>query len=321
MRAMVQPRLVAATVLLLAACTEVKGVEVDARHLIPAEANVVLGFDLAPVRGSALGSLAYTAALAEPDLRAALLSIPNCKVDLNDLHLLYAGVMDRDDRFMAVIESPGIGSEDVIRCLEAERAKLTGEKAPWMLMFSTRGDVRTIPQEGGGVLVILNKNAIVVTEAAWESQLFDAIEKPEARNTGSALAKAAQAVDPGTDLWFSYALSDADRGGMGDVKGVDGVQAVTITGDLTAGLKLDVTFDVADAAKAGEFKEGLDGVLAAIKEDPTPMPPELIGAIASTVHGTQVSAKIDVSAEAMPTFLTGLTAILTTPETPETPEE
>lgn len=303
---MVRSRILGASLLLLAACSEVKGVEVDARHLIPAEANLVFGFELAPMRGSLFGPLLYAAAQSDPDLKAVLAAVPNCKVDLADLRVTFAGMLDQDDRFIAVVESPGIGEEDTIRCIEQEQARAHGRDVPWMLLFETRGDVRTIPQEGGGKLIILNKNTVVMTEAAWESAVFTAIEKPEARVTTSPLASGALAIDAKTDAWAVMALSDAERAAFTELRGADGVAAVAATGDLGAGLGFTLTFAMQSAAKATELKGAIDELLAAVKQDPGPWPADLVGAVATAAQDTQVTARVDVSAATLPTLMTSL---------------
>lgn len=303
---MVRTRALGVSLLLLAACTEVKGVEVDARRLIPAEANLVFGFELGPLKNSPFGPIVYATAASDGDLAAALTAAPNCKVDLEDLRVTFAGVLDQDDKFMAVVESPGIGQEDTIRCIEQEQAKAAGREGPWMLLFETRGDVRTIAQEGGGKLIILNKNTIIMTEAAWESAVFDAIEKPETRVTTSPLASAALAIDAKTDAWMVMAPSDADRASLGDIKGADGLVSVAATGDLGAGLGLVLTFATSDAAKASEFKSAIDEILATVKAEPGSWPADIVGAVVTTAQDASVTAKVDVSSAALPTLLTSL---------------
>jgi len=303
---MVRTRVLGVSLLLLAACTEVKGVEVDVRQLIPAEANLVFGFELAPLKDSVFGPLVHGMAQSDSDLAAALAAAPNCKVDLADLRVTFAGVMDQEDKFMAVVESPGIGKEETIRCIEQEQAKVSGREAPWMLLFETRGDVRTIPQEGGGKLILLNKDTVVMTEAAWESAVFSAIEKPETRITTSPLASAALAIDARTDGWLVIAPSDADRASFGDIKGADGIVSVAATGDLGAGLGLVLTFATRDAAKASEFKSALDEILATIKAEPGPWPADIVGAVVTAAKDASVTAKVDVSSAALPTLMTSL---------------
>lgn len=307
---MVRTRVLGASFLLLAACTEVKGVEVDVRQLIPAEANLVFGFELAPLKNSVFGPLVYATATSDSELASALAAAPNCKIDLADLRVTFAGVLDQDDKFMAVVESPGIGHEDTIRCIEQEQAKASGREGPWMLLFETRGDVRTIAQEGGGKLIILNKNTIVMTEAAWESAVFTAIEKPETRITSSPLASAALAIDARTDAWLVISPSDADRASLGeDIKGVDGVVSVAATGDLGAGLGLVLTFATRDAAKASELKNSVDEILASIKAEPGIWPAEIVGGVVTEVRDASVTAKVDVASAALPTLMTSLTPL------------
>src|SRR5690242_19586510 len=113
--------------LALAACTETKGVEVDARQLVPADASVVFGFELEPLRNSPLGPVLHTAMQTDPDAKGMLAAVPACKVDLASMRGLFAMKTDADGTFMAVVESTGIGTEENVRCLESELAKATGK--------------------------------------------------------------------------------------------------------------------------------------------------------------------------------------------------
>jgi hypothetical protein len=301
--------------LTLAACTETKGLEVDGRLLIPADATVVFGFELEPLKNSPLGPMLHTAMQSDPDMKGMLASVPNCNLDLANLRAVFATVTDADDKFMAVVESPGIGTEDNVRCLEKELAKATGKKQDGILMFETKGDVRITPQEDGGYVVILNKNAIAMMDRSWENAVFAAIEKAESRNTTTPLAKAAQAVDPTTDLWFAMALSDSDRAGMGDIEGADGVQVVTATSDLGSGMKLDVALDTKDAANAKTLETSLTELLAIAKPGLADLglPATLLDTLKLSTAEARVTAKLDIAKDAMPGVMTAMGPLFAAP--------
>lgn len=294
--------------LTLGACTETKGVEVDARHLVPAEASVVFGFELEPLKNSPIGPALASAMQSDPDMKAMLAAVPNCQVDLVNMRGVIAASMETDDKFMAVVESPGIGTEDNVRCLDTEIAKATGKVRPGILAFETKGDVRMTPQEDGGYLVILNKNAIVMMDRSWESAVLSAIEKAESRNTTTPLAKATQALDPTLDLWFALSLSDSDRAGMVDIKGAEGVQVVTATADLASGMKLDVALDTKDAANAKTLEATLTEMLAAAKPGLADLglPATLLDTLKISTTEARVNAKLDIAKDAMPGLMTAM---------------
>lgn len=297
-----------ASLLLLGACGDVKGVDVDVRALIPAGADLVIGLEVGPLQRSPLGPLLYTAATTQADLQALLTSVPGCSVDPSGLRLTFAGSVHHDDRYLLVVEGPGIGVEDTLKCLEREHAKAAGGTAPTFLWFTTRGDVRTIAQEGGGSLVILNKNAVLAMSGPWESTVFDAIEKPELRVTDSPLARAIAAIDPATDMWIAATLSDAERAAIVDLNGSEGVQVVSVTGDLTAGLALGVVLDTRDAAHATDLKTAVDEALPGVKAglELSGLPANLLDTTTTEATGPRFSARLKIAADALPGVILGL---------------
>lgn len=299
---------IALLALALSACTEMKGVEVDGRQLIPADAGVVFGFELDPLRNSPLGPVLHTAMQSDPDARGMLESVPKCNVDLAGLKGMFAMKTDSDDMYMAVVESPGIGTEDNVRCLESELAKATGKAQDGILIFETKGDVRVTPQQDGGYMVILNKNTLVMMSRPWETVVFDAIAKPEARNTTSPLAKAAAGIDPSTDLWFAVALSDSDRAGMADIKGAETLQVVSATSDLSSGMKLDLALDTKDAASASTLVTSLTEALAMAK--PTlkdaGLPETLLDGVKLSTADARVTAKMEIGKDVLPGLITAM---------------
>jgi hypothetical protein len=294
--------------LALSACTETKGVEVDARQLVPADATIVFGFELEPLRNSPIGPALHAAMQSDPDMKGMLAAVPNCKVDLASLRGVFATVTDADGKFMAVIESTGIGTEDNVRCLETELAKATGKPLDGVLLFETKGDVRITPQEDGGYMVILNKNTLVMMDRSWETAVFDAIAKPETRNTTTPLAKAAAAVDSTTDLWFAMALSDSDRAGMTDIKGAETVQVVTALADLGSGMKLDLALDTKDAASASTLVTSLTELLGVAKPGlkDVGLPETLLDNVKLSSAEARVTAKLEIAKDALPPVITAM---------------
>jgi hypothetical protein len=292
----------------LAACGDVKGVEVDARALIPAGADLAFGADIGALQRSPLGPILYTAAQTQSDLQALLASVPNCAVDPAGLRLTFAGVVEQDDRYLLAVEGPGIGNEDNLKCLEREHAKALGKTAPTFLWFTTRGDVRTIAQEGGGALVILNKNTVLAMSGPWESTVFDAIEKPELRVTDSALAKAVAAVDPATDLWVTTTFSEAERAALVDLKGAEGIQTLTSTADLTNGVDLTLTLDTSAASHAVDLKTSVDEALGGVKAGlaESGLPANLLDTATTEATGNRFTARLELATDVLPALIGGL---------------
>jgi hypothetical protein len=187
---------------------------------------------------------------------------------------------------------------------EGRYAKALG-KPTGILAFKTRGDVRTLAQQGGGVLVILNKNTVATASAAWEPALYDAIEKPEARDRSSVMSQAVQRIDPATDMWLALTVTDAHRADMADMQGFDGAVLVSATGDLSAGLKVALSIDTTSAAKAAELKTTIDETLAGMKgqELPPGVPANLLGGVTTTTSDARMTVQLALPADGLATTL------------------
>lgn len=291
----------------LAACKEPKGVEVDPRQLIPADAVAVFGFELDPLRNSPIGPVLHAAMQSDADMRAMLASVPSCNVDLANLRGVFAMDPDADDKLMAVVESPNIGDEDTVRCIDKEFTKATGGKEG-ILLFETKGDIRATPQEGGGYLIILNENAIAVVNKQWETTVFAAIDTPSSRDTTTPLAKSIEHVDPKTDMWFAMALSDSDRANFAEVEGADGLAVVSATADLSSGMKLDIGLDARDAANAKVLEGSISKMLAEVKPGlaDAGMPPTLLDTLKVSTKDAHVSATFDLGKDVLPAVITAM---------------
>jgi hypothetical protein len=295
-------------------CKQAKGIDIDAKQLIPAEANVAFGFQLDPVRKSPLAPALAGAMRGDRDFSAVMDAAGTCNVSLEPLHGFFAGKLESEDKYFAVIESPGLGDEDIVRCIEEKSTEITGGKKG-LILFETRGDVRITPQEGGGYLIILNKDAIAVVDRAWEDAVFAAIEQPAARNTDTALTKALAGVDPSSHIWIAAPIAEADVADMGDVPGADALRSVAMSLDLSAGIGLDVNLGFADAEKAGVFRTAMptlaEEIAPALGE--AGLPTDLLASLKVAGEGSMVNAKLQIASEAIPGLVGTMTALMAQP--------
>ena len=126
-------------------CSKPKGVEVAAVDLVPDASQIALGFQVDPIKSSALSGPLWQAIESDPDMSGIANALPTCEIKTDGLKGLIAGNIDGDD-MMIVIESPGVGNEKAMDCLEKELAKADGEE-PGVVAFETHGKVRRAPQE------------------------------------------------------------------------------------------------------------------------------------------------------------------------------
>lgn len=288
-------------------CKQPKGVQVDGRELIPADATMAFGFEVGPVRASPIGSILYTMMQSDADMRGMVEAVRGCEIDLDKLRGVMAIDPNNEGHFFAVIEGPKIGDTDTVRCFEKGFAKATGGK-DGLLRFKTRGDVQTLAQEDGGQLIILNEGAIAVVDGGWEERVFAAIEKPESRNTTSALAKVVATIDPSSDTWFAIVFGDADRASFGDLEGGDGIMAVSGVADLAQGMNISATIEGRDAASAKQLEGSLRNTLEQMKPELADLglPANLLDTAKLSSAEARVTATIEIGADALP----GVTAVV-----------
>lgn len=294
----------------LVGCKEPKGVDVEPMQLLPKDATLVAGFSLDPVRNSLIGEALAPAMSADADFAGMAIAISECEINTTDFHGVLATQLDDNDRFMAIVQSPGIGEESVVRCIEKEISKATGGESG-IILFETRGDVRITPQEGGGYLIILNKNMIAVVDKPWEDAVFAAIESADARNTDSPIAKLVSTVSADTDMWLVGQLGDEERAGLADVPGGSGLQAVLMTGDLAEGLALRGVFDLAGEEDGSAFREALPPLLkdAAPAFADVSITAETMEAVKIGGEGARVEFSMSIGEDAFPKFVGSMSAM------------
>ena len=295
-------------VAVLPACKTAKGVEVEASQLVPKDATLVVGFELKALSESPIGPAIASSMSADPETKGMFDGFQNCEVNLDALHGLIAGSF-ASETFMAVIESPGLGDEGIVRCLEKELGKATGEGAG-LIVFETKGDVRIVPQEGGGHLIILNKNTIVIADAPWDTEVLAAIESPDKRNTDSAMANLIEKAGDGTDVWLAATLGPMERQEFGDVPGAASLDGVLMKVGLGDGVKLDASFAFSEESGAGEFRTAVPAMVAMAKPElpGAGMPADLLDNLEFAGEGNEVTATWSLKADALPGLMATVAA-------------
>lgn len=295
------------------ACKQAKGIDVDPRQLVPADADAVIGFRLEPVRSSPVGAAIGSAMRTDRDLSAVMDAAVECKVALETLGGFVAGKIDGES-FFGVIEAPGIGDQDIVKCIETEARERTGE-ATGLYLFETRGDVSVTPQEGGGYLIILNKDAIAVVDRTWEDAVFAAIEDPAKRSTDTPFAKAIAEIDAKSHLWLAAGVSEAAAAELGDFAGGEGLRTVTASFDLSQGIGVVTRLGFTDAEKAASFRAALPDVAKVIAPSlgDVGLPTTLLDSLKVAGEGPVVAAELQIPADAAPGIVTTLATLAVAP--------
>ncbi len=296
--------------LTIAGCKEPKGVDIDPRVLIPKDANLVVGFEVQPLSQSALGSPLQLALTTDADMGPLVTAVGKCDLDVSGMRGLLAATT-ADERILAVVEAPGIGTRDMVRCLENEVGKVSGED-PGLILFKTRGEVQLVPQEDGGHLIILNKNTVAIVDGPWEDEVFAAIDEESERNTDSVLAKTAATIDKDTDLWLAYQPLPSDREGMAEIPGLESASSIAVLCDLSEGLQVDLQVDFPDGAKAKTFAEGVGPLLDELKPElgGIGLPATMLDGVKPQTTDAKVSTKFVMSSDALSGAMTALGPLL-----------
>lgn len=291
---------------LLGGCKkDFEGIQIDPRVLIPADATLAGGFEVDPIRNSALGPMLSPLLSADSDFSSLAHAIEACELDAGTMRGLIAGTM-ADDRIALFIEAKGIGDENMVRCLDKEAAGTMG-----LVMFKDRGKVRYTEQEGGGHLIMLNRNLIAVTDTAWDEAVFKAIEDEGARSTDTIVAKAAAEISPETDLWATLAPSASDLADLQDWPGIEDVQGISVLVDLASGMEATLRFDFGDPGKAEAFSHVMRPILAELSPAVTEAGfPGVLDGVDPTVHDGRVDLTVKVSSEALPGLLAAMGPML-----------
>jgi len=295
------------------ACKQAKGVDVDPKLLIPAQASLAVGFRLDPLRNSPVGTTVGIAMRQDPEIAVMMDAAIKCNVSLEPLHGFVAGTTDGDE-FVGVIESPGIGDTDLVQCIEDEGRALSGG-GKGMLLFETRGDVRITPQEGGGYLVILNKDAIVVVDRIWQDTVFAAIEQPSTRSSDTVPAKAIAEVDPKAHAWAAAAVHPEDVADMTDVPGAAALRSVAMSLDLSQGIGVDAKLGFTDAEQAGSFRTAVPTLAQVFAPSlgEVGLPTDLLASLKVAGEGTVVSASLQIPNETVPGLMGTVATLMAAP--------
>ena len=302
------PRLALLTVALGATlatgCKEPKGVDVAPELLIPKDADIALGFELAAVRDSALAEPLKGMMLADPNMSALITGFEACGTDADKVVGMAAGSMTSENQFFLAMTAPDLGKRDTINCYEEKTREALGQKAQ-RIAFETKGDVSVAPMEDGGKLIILNKETILVMGPSWEQPVLTAIETPGERSGDTPLVKAIDAVEDGTDAWAVVVPSSADLAEVADLPGGDKMKSVTLSLGLESGLKVDAGLEFADAASATAFSGEIKPMLtdATLGLAATGLPPDLLDSAKTETEDTRVTIGITISPEQTATVL------------------
>ena len=292
------------------ACKTAKGVDIEASALVPKDASLVIGFELSALSASPVGGTLASSMGADPETKALFAGFENCEVDLEHLKALVAGSFT-SETYMAVIESPGLGEESVVRCIEKEIAKAMGDSSSGIIMFETKGDVRITPQEGGGHLIILNKNAIVIADAPWDDTVLEAIENADKRNTDGPMATMMKDVGGDTDVWMAATVGPMERAEFAEVPGATTLESVLMKVGLGDGMKLDASFGFTAESDAGQFRSAVPALIGMAKPElpSAGLPADLLDNLEFGGEGNAVTATWAIKADVLPGLVTTLGAL------------
>lgn len=294
------PKLVALTVFgTLVACTpKAEGLTIEAADAFPAEVDTVVGFDFGKLRSSPLMASFGPLAMADEDFSQLATSVEDCKLPLDNLKITFATTLaSKGDDRVFLIEAPGAGKPDMMKCMEKAFAAASGEEAG-AVTFTTRGKVLAAPAQGGDLLILPNDNQALYVTKKWQKEVLDRVNG-DAERTPSKAADAWGRVGTTGHIYFAVLVTDSIRSEMDGIPGANDISDISgrVLTSHSADLELLVNFKTAESA--GPVKMELDTMLDQSKADALAIgiPQKVMDSIATKLDGSTLSLKLSVDVD------------------------
>lgn len=263
------------------------GVEVHAVDLLPSDAQIAIGGNVEQVVDSPLGGILRAAVAAEPDLGKLVDAARECEL-APDTRVTFAASLDSEEDFVLVAEAPRIGEWTRVQCVERAAQR---ENTEVRLIYRDRGPIRTVPQRGGGSVMILNKNAVAVVTSPFEAEVLERAQRAQARPP-TELGKVIAGVDDDAHMWIAATIDAATAARLDeDVDGATALRAVAVSVVFTG--------QGAEAAAGSHFRLGFENAAsaAAFAEELDSIRPGLAVALGETDLGERIAEAMSIEAD------------------------
>ncbi|MCA9691687.1 MAG: hypothetical protein KC636_18925 [Myxococcales bacterium] len=250
--------------------TACKGGGSAAAKLIPEQATIVGGIDLAGVMKSKLYTDNKDKAMKGPS--AEMIEAGKaCNIDVEKLESIVFGT-DADKGVAVVITGPGVGEEANLNCV-AGKIKEKNPEAP----FTIEG--KEIKMGDEGTAYIVDGKTLAFASAPWAGAVKELVDGKGKSAMDGSLKDLIGKADQSKHIWFAGKVP-AEMAAQAQAEGLESVYGSI---HLASGVDLNVTGVFADAEKPASLATMINGFKEAGK---TKMPD-----MAGTIDGVKVEAK------------------------------
>lgn len=302
-RARVAVPLLVASGLLVATpgCTKkAEGVQVTLEDVLVADVDAVVGFDVGALRKSPMAAPLGPMLSADPDLGPILSVTDDCNVNLDDMKITMGTTFESEgNKLILMIESPGVGKNDTLSCLEKKASAALGLGAS-NFHAETRGKVQVALDDDGGYTIVANENQVVLVTKEWSELVLSQVNG-EAKPQPALVADALELSGKDADFYVALHSSPAIAGDLSDLPKADELSDLAIRVEASDKADAKVLFGYKSAEAANTAGEVIKALLAeaapALGE--VGMPASVGDSLKSSVDGQTVSAEVSLSAEAI----------------------
>jgi len=270
------PLRLAALALVLVGCTSKVGPTGD--RLIPAEASLLVGFDVGRTLGSETFGLLRPAMADDPKFERGLAGLKECGVDPVAHHLALTIGSDGKDEAVVVATGDDLGDLTKLRCVAD---KLADHGTP---AFAIGRPDAPAPADAEAIATVVDRRTVVFASRAWNGLAADRIANRGVAAIDGPLAAQYGRVDRTAHLWIAGRVPDKTANELQATLGAK-VGEVVATVDVAQGLRVDIAVGLPSIAQAAALQktasEGLAGAKAALP---------MIGIGAKTVESIRFEA-------------------------------
>lgn len=272
---------------------------VDTRDLLPDEATIIVGIDVAALRRSAWFSDLEAVARAHPDVARALAPVERCGITLASQREIAVALSEHDDAVL-VVRADGLGKPATLDCIARELKKTIGV-SPWTRR--TTGCASVLEVTGGeGQGFSLDEDTVVIASRGWKTRVADRLAGKGASAMTGKLAWAWTRVDVSRTVWFAADVPASAAKGLGP-KGA-ALRHVGGSVDAPAGLHVEVTSGFVDAADAAAAAKEIETQLGQLRLA-APMfgiPSGVADGVSVIAHGTRLDLTAKISEDDLRTL-------------------
>ncbi len=259
----------------------------ESAALIPPSADAAIAVDVARLTSSEPWRQDGSKLEDDPELKSTLQALKRCGLDLTKIDDVWVGVGDvaGSDNAVAVVNAPGVGSENAMQCVAAIESVAN---KPTKIKRS--GCANTLELEDGDQLVGLDSDHLAIVSKPWVKTV---IRRARAGERAVGPAATAKQLSSRSQLRFAAELDSALKQQMGPL----GEQVQTLAGSLLVGRTFhgELIATTRTQSDAAELESTLSGYLGLARgfASAAGVPAELFDKVTISSRGNRVIVKFE----------------------------